>query len=177
MSAPHVEILDHSDPEKIREYENAFYKSFLRLSNPGIRGLWDWDDESRRIKAKIPYEHQRIYYVRDHDGKMGSAIAFNISQEFFQSSAYDFQRPDGLPSFEIVTLFASSGNTMNKVHMLERARNDFFNEFAYCYATCGERVLPLHVRIGAEILGKSEVNGQLRYFLRYDLKRPFIRYN
>ncbi|HUB90148.1 MAG TPA: hypothetical protein VMA74_10550, partial [Dyella sp.] len=109
------EVLDSSDPVAVEEYESAFYQSFSGVTtNRLVQKLWLWDHATRRLKTRVPYADQLICCLRDHAGRLHSAMAFNIKLTEFQSASYGFAAPQAAPgSFEVLTFFAVAAQTLD----------------------------------------------------------------
>jgi hypothetical protein len=174
---PQVELLDRNNPDQIREFEENFYQAFLPYDNPAIRELWIWDDQLKRLKTKIPYEEQDIFFVRDRSGKMRTACAFNTAMRSFQSEVYGFNWPPKTESWiEILTLF-SEGGGISKLFILEQARRRLGKKgFEACYATSAAKVVHLHTDLGAVIIDQKIYNEQVRMLILSGFNRPFVNF-
>jgi hypothetical protein len=169
------ELLDTSDAAAVREYEEAFYQSFSKVSsNRLLRKLWVWNDEAGRLKTRVSYADQLICVSREPSGRLHSAMAFNVALRQFQASAYDFAAPDAMVgAFEVLTFFALATETV-----LVRA-----NFWARCvallsacgyhagYATTARRPLSMYRRAGWRVLGEREIESEMRYFIHYKIPR------
>jgi len=173
-----VELLDPAREEEVRLYEEAFYQAFFPMSNAGIRVIWLWDDEAKRLKTKIPYEDQDVFFIKGRDGKVESGFAVNRAVRQFQSGAYGFQRPVDERWVEVLAVFNLGKGVqkpilamVEKSHQVLQTRN--YERF-YVYATCAPYSLKWNLKRGWEIVEKSEKDSVIRYFLRMLITRPYI---
>ncbi len=172
---PEIQQIDRNDPEQIAAYEQGFYEAFAPISNPGTRALWIWDDENRRLKTRVPYDHQEIFVIKNEEGAVTSGLAFNMRVEHFQSGEYGFERPaDDHIWVETMVIFSRTGKML---HCFEFGRRWLIEHGIDCtYATCSDKVLALYLQIGAKLVGKSEIDSQVRYFLMFPLDKPYFIY-
>lgn len=167
-----ISRLNPSDPHALEDYERAFYEAFTRVpSNRLVRQLWLWDDERRRLKTRIAYEHQTIWVSRHASGELQIAIAVNDDPVRAQSAAYGFSIPCEAGIFEVLTLFASGPLSYGDIRSFWQ---DFLAKMrdaglARGYATSAAPLLPLYKRAGWEIAEKTEIAGEIRYFLTLHL--------
>jgi hypothetical protein len=173
------ELLNLSDPAAVQEYEAAFYKAFAKVTtNRLVQKLWLWDNETARVKTRVPYQDQLICTLRDQAGRLQSAMAFNVELRRFQAAAYGFATPLApLASFEVLTFFASAAQTLDVV------RNFWSSCLALLsgrglttgYATTAPRPLRMYRRAGWRVLQEQEIDSEKRYFLRYEISRSAQR--
>ena len=93
----------------------------------------------------------------------------------FQSGAYEFPRPSVAPKWvEVLTVFNSGRpSALTFFECLRRIMMERGYEFFY--ATCAERLLPLWKRIlGCDVLSRSDRKSVVRYYLRRNLRLPFV---
>ncbi len=173
-----VERLDQAREEDVRLYEEAFYRAFAPRSNPGIRTIWIWDDKSQRLKTRIPYEDQDVFFIRDERGLVETGLAVNRACRQFQSGAYGFQRPQYPQWVEVLAVFNLAKDSrkpvlaaVEKSHQVLLARG--WEQF-YVYATCPQYSLNWNLKRGWEIAEKSERDSVIRYFLRMSISRSFV---
>jgi hypothetical protein len=176
------ERLDLTDPEVCRNYEQAFFTSFERVkSNLLIHSLWLWDFETRRLATRIPYEDQWIFAMRNPDGEVEAALAFNVAMTTFQSLAYDFAPPAETEGcFEVLTFFNPADRELGFKFRLwgECLRVLGARGFHTGFATTAPRPLGLYRRIGWKLVQQAEIAGEQRFFLRYSVPehlRPAAR--
>ncbi len=169
------ELLNPSDPAAVQEYEAAFYKAFARVTtNRLVQKLWLWDDETARVKTRVPYQDQLICTLRDQAGRLRSAMAFNVELRQFQAAAYGFAAPPApWTSFEVLTFFALAAqmpgviaNFWSSCLALLRGRG-----LTTGYATTAPRPLRMYQRAGWRVLQEQEIESERRYFLRYEIPR------
>lgn len=166
-----VEELNIQDAAAVADYERGFYRGFIKNSNPGIRAIWHWDDEGKRLRTLIPYQEQKILYVRDENGEVSTGVALNVGLKAFQSEEYGFARPpDDHKWFEILVVFNVGRGSSRALFGLFQTVHDWMKAEGYVcyYATSAKRALAWHKRIGTEILDERESMGVVRYFLRQD---------
>lgn len=169
-----VVLLDLSKPEDVSAYERSFYHSFSRAkSNQLVRGLWIWDDELNRLKTKIPYKHQIIFAIRDAWGEVKTAMAVNLSSDYYQASAFGFERPDAdrEASCEILTFFSTRKNKLTSLHqfLVAISHHGPQKNMRWADATCTQRLLPIYLHLGAELLGRALIETEHRYHLRFHI--------
>jgi hypothetical protein len=170
-----LERLDLSCPGERAAYERAFYAAFRRATgNRLVRQLWLWDDAAGRLATRVPYEEQIIYALRDADGTLVTAMAVNHALRTFQGAAYDFPAPpDPRGCCEFLTFFS-----LHEYRLPTRFRfwRDSFADLAAHgyhtgYATTASRVLAFYLRMGARRIEDRDVDGEMRHFLAFDLRR------
>ena len=168
------ELLDSSDPVAVQEYEVAFYRSFCGLTtNRLVQKLWLWDHLTARLKTRIPYADQLICCLRDHAGRLHSAMAFNVELRQFQSSSYGFAAPQAASgSFEVLTFFAVATQTLDVCASFWSSCLDLLGGrgFTTGYATTARRPLPMYRRAGWRVVQEREIESEMRYFLRFGPK-------
>ncbi len=175
---PAYGTVDVADGRQVREYERHFYRAYARLAdNKLVRLIWDWDDTRHRVRTKIPYTDQVIYSARDSRGRLAVAMAVNLNYPArFQAAAFGFTPSGDGRCCEIL-------NVITTPHHTETARatyGAFIRGFGYAdllahgfgvaYSTCTRRRLRPYQRLGAEILARTSLNGEDRFFLRWPLR-------
>jgi hypothetical protein len=173
MSSLLFELLDPSSDIEREKYERAFYEAFERAAgNRLIRKLWIWDDGARKLRTRIPYEDQFIYVLRDSAGDVVTGLGVNHVMNSFQSSSYGFDPPQNLAGCcEFLTAFSVREY---RLHTRFKFWRDSFADlhargFHTAYATTARRVLNLYLYLGGRILEEREIEGEMRYFLVFDL--------
>jgi hypothetical protein len=178
MSTLHFEQLDTSSATERGAYERAFFTAFQRAAgNRLIRQLWQWDNEAGRVATRIPYCDQTIFVLRDEEEQIVTGLAVNHALRSFQSAAYGFSLPEHHHGCcEFLTVFS-----VDEYRLTSRFKfwRDSFaalraRGFHTGYATTAHRVLNLHRLLGARILKENQIEGEMRYFLEFDLS--VIRY-
>jgi hypothetical protein len=166
------EMLNSSDPAAIAEYESAFYQSFSGLTtNRLVQKLWLWDHTACRLKTRIPYTDQLICCMRDHSGRLHSAMAFNVELRQFQSASYGFTAPQAASgSFEVLTFFAVAAQTLDVCAKFWSNCLDLLGRrgLTIGYATTARRPLPMYRRVGWQVVQEQEIESEMRYFLHYN---------
>lgn len=172
-----VERLDPRVDADVRAFEEGFYRAFLPVSNSGTRAIWHWDDHARRLRTRVPYEEQEVFFVRDATGRIATACAFDVAGRAFQAGAYGFPRPADAPRWvENLTIFNSARGRRAYLACSEIARRHFAERgYVFAFATCAPRVLALHQRQGWEVREQREALGVVRYFIRREVARPIPR--
>jgi hypothetical protein len=175
MSRYRLERLDLSSPREREAYERAFYAAFQRATgNRLIRKLWQWDDEAGRLATRIPYEEQIIYAQRDEGGAVLTAMAVNHPLRTFQAAAYAFPPPlDPRGCCEFLTFFSVREHSLATRFCFWRDTFADLSEsgFHTAYATTAARVLNFYLRMGARLIEERDIEGEMRYFLAFDLGR------
>ncbi len=177
MDAVTCGLIDCSVDAVRESYERAFYEAFAPLTqNRLIRTLWIWDNEARRLRTRVAYDEQWIYALTAPDGTVCSALAVNTCRRELQSGAFGFALPEGAGAAgvcEFLTFFAVEEHVLSRKFILWdacfldlRAKG-----FHRAYATTAAKVLPVYRWLGAEVVAETEVQGEARYFLRFNLER------
>jgi hypothetical protein len=143
-------LLDVTNANDLRAFEEGFYRAFIPISNPGTRSIWTWDDQARRLRTRIPYEDQAIFVVRGEDERIDVGCAVNLTTREFQASAYGFDRPPSAWNWcEALVLFNSGEDSLATLRCMDfgliylKARG-----FSEIYSTCTPQILHYHVRNG-----------------------------
>jgi hypothetical protein len=173
-------ILDTGNLMEVELYERAFYSVFVKVtSNRLVRKIWDWDEESHRLKTKIPYEDQVVFSCRNAQGEIKSAVAFSLNTAESQFGNFGFQVPAGKKGryVELLTLFTQPRVRLDGF----RFTQSFFRPHCVAYmqnmgydfglTTCAERPLATYLRWGWEVLEEAVIDHQKRYFLYYDIHK------
>ncbi len=178
MSLHNAELvmLDRSDPAQIAAFERGFHAAFSRVpSNRLVRTLWEWDDDTRRLRTRIPYDEQEIFALFRPDREVCLGMAVNRALRSFQSSAFGFAVPaDSPPACELLALYiepdpvlAPQFGRMTRTCFAQLAASGL----AVAYATTATRVLPLYRRLGAKIIESRTIGTEERHFLCFDLSK------
>lgn len=175
----HFEILDQHDDSAVAEYERAFHAIFARVTdNRLIRDLWVWNDDARRIAARIPYDEQIVYLARDADLGIKTALGVNVAMRTKQSAAFGFGGEIGTGGVcELLTYFTTGEHRVGAQRaFIEACFTDLRGRGLHtAYATTAPRPLPTYRRIGGELLDERQVEGEMRYFLKFSLSRAWMR--
>lgn len=168
-----------SEPAEIDGYEAVFYAAFEQARhNRLVRWLWDWDHARRRLRTRIPYSDQRIWGMQSESGGLAGGIAVNVALRELQAAAYEFVLPGELAAIrdagrlcEFLTLFSAREQSMRRMASLWR---EVFGDlrsagFTHAVATTSPKVMPLYRWAGAHPIGETQVQGETRIFLAFDL--------
>ena len=170
-------LLNRDDPAEIAAYERAFYTGFERAKhNRLVRWLWEWDDDARRLRTRISYAEQAIWVLPDAAGGVDAAIAVNVTLRTLQAAGYGFAAPPVAGrTCEFLTFFTVGNFSLTGKYPLwkEMFADLHAQGFAVALATTAPRVLPLYRWMGAEEIGRREIEGEVRHFLRFDLTRTW----
>ena len=175
MNPYRFEQLDLAHDAVREEYERLFYASFLKVStNRLVHTLWAWDHDARRLAARIGYGDQIVFGARNPPGRLESAIAFNLTLNTFQSTAFGFRPPrDSAGCCEVLTLFSRDSNLKLQLDLWSHCRREMTRfGFHTAYATTARRPLKSYLRIGWKCTGQAVINGEERFFLSYDFTAP-----
>ncbi len=172
--------LDAGDPAVIEMFERAFYQGFAYVThNKLIQKLWIWDHEGARLRTRIPYAEQALWgrYTGD---RFDAGVALNVRLNALQSSAFGFSvPPDLVPAAaeghvcEFMALFVINDNSLAGIFTFWK---EVFAElyaagFTHALATTAPKILPLYRRIGGVTINEADIEGEKRFFLRFDLTR------
>jgi hypothetical protein len=174
-------LLDLNDPREVEAFERGFYAGFEEAThNRLVRWLWDWDHEARRLRTRIPYADQRIWALHDSEGALTSAIAVNVALRSLQAAAYAFAVPAALAAdgetgrvCEFLTFFATGEHDFGRKRRLWRELFDDLRAtgFSHAVATTSPKILPVYRWMGATVVGEVRIEGEMRLFLHFDLRR------
>lgn len=169
--------LNLADEFEREQFEKAFYLGFQGSSaSPLMRRLWDWDESSERLRSGVPYEDQMIW-VWGEGSSIDLGIAVNFRLALLQSGALGFSLPDGFLKerkvCEFLAFFSNGDHSLVGLHL---AWSEIFSAlrglgYTDAVATCVPKLLPLYRRVGATILDRCSVEGEFRYFLRFEFAR------
>jgi hypothetical protein len=173
-------LLDVGQPAELEQFERAFYAGFAAAShNRLVRWLWEWDHEARRLRTRIPYGEQRIWILETAAGELAGAIAVNLALRTLQAAAYGFAVPPGVApgaACEFLTFFSIRDFSLAAKHALW---TEMFDDLrtdgrTLAFATTAPRIMPMYRRMGAQVLGETSLEGEIRYFLQFDLARTAV---
>ena len=183
MSAPsaperRVVRLDASDPLVIERFERAFYQGFAHLThNRLIRSLWIWDTEQGRLRTRIPYADQALW-GRFTGERFDGGVSVNLRPAVLQSAAFGFAVPPELEPAaaegrvcEFMACFVIEDNSLSGAFALWNGLFEALRDagFTHALATTAPKILPLYRRIGGIVIAEASIEGEVRYFLRFDL--------
>lgn len=173
--------LDLADGGEVEAYERAFYRGFAQAThNRLVRWLWEWDDGARRLRCRVPYAEQRVWVLPGASGEIDAAIAVNVALRTLQAGAYGFGVPAELAAeaaagrvCEFLTFFVTGDRSLASKHALWTEMFDDLRAAGWvaALATTAPKVLPMYRRMGVAVLGEATIEGEVRYFLRFDLAR------
>lgn len=174
-------LLAVADEGEVAAFEHAFHQAFQKAThNRLVRWLWEWDDAEQRLRTRIPYADQRVWMIPAPDGSPGAAIAVNVRLRTLQAAAYGFATPAELADAanegrvcEFLTFFVVGDHSLTSKHALWTEMFDDLRAagFTHALATTAPKVLPMYRRMGVQVIGEAEIEGEVRYFLRFDLRR------
>lgn len=171
-------LLATDNVEEIARFERGFYTAFSHAThNRLVRWLWDWDHDAHRLRTRIPYAEQRIWVLTDGAGELTAAIAVNTALCTLQGAAYGFAVPPGLGRVcEFLTFFSVGDASLSRKHTLwTELFDDLRSEgFTQALATTSPKILPMYRRMGVEVIGETTLEGEVRYFLQFDLTRTAV---
>lgn len=175
-----VTLLDSSCAHERLAFEQAFYTCFSQVKgNQLIRDLWIWDDETCRLRTRIPYGEQRILVVRDRLGAVDMAMAINISQAQLQSTWFGFSPPKNEPgeSCEILTFFSTRQNKLASMRdfLITCAQYGEREGWRWADATCTQRLLRIYLHMGSRLVASCSINGEARHQIRMDIASVSIQ--
>lgn len=177
VSTARYGTLDPGDPAQVAEYERCCYDAYARLAgNTLTRLIWDFDDASERLRTRIPYRDQIVYTWRGPGGLLAAAMAVNLDPgRAFQAAAFGFAPPGPGPAgaCEILNVVSTSRHqvpAMAGYHAFVRGFGyaDLVSRgFGVAYSTCTRRRLRPYLRLGAELLAGTAIDGEERFFLAW----------
>jgi hypothetical protein len=163
-----AELLDFTNANDLRAFEESFYQAFAPISNPGTRSLWIWDDEAERLRTRISYENQIIFIVRGENNRIDVGCAINVTKCEFQASAYGFDRPPTTPNWcEALVLFNSGAESLATLRCMDFGLT-YLKErgFNLIYSTCTPQILHYHQRNGWKDTATKETPLGTRHLIR-----------
>jgi len=176
-ATPVTRILDWNDGDLVASMESEAYGAFNGGSASALlRDLWLWDDDARRVRTRVPFEDQRAWIETDGP-RVHTAIVVNTRLAVLQSAAFGFGVPgefdDGGGLCEFTLAYSRLDHSIGHFHAAwdEAFRGLRAMGFRDGFATCARRLLPLYRRMGARTLAETEIGGETRYFLHFDLER------
>lgn len=178
---PHYQLerLDTCSLKNCARYERAFYDAFQRVpENQLVRDLWSWNDRTKRLATRVPYDHQRIYVVRVDRSRISAGLAVNVRLEQFQSAAYGFTPVTSEPGqCEFLTYFATPGQPISVFFRIWRATFQDLQEagFHTGFGTTAPRVMAYYRRMGAKSIEQKTIDGERRHFFRMPLQRTEMK--
>jgi len=170
-------ILDTGDAEAIAGYERAFHRAFRDIRPDGLlRRLWDWDDAAGRVASPVPYAEQRVYVELDEAGHVRRGMAVNLAGRQQQAARFGFRLPLEEPgSAEILVFFIDGAwSFAGTVRFWVRCAADLHRiGLLTGYGTTAPRPLPIYRRFGAQVVERRELEGEVRFLLRFDFTRTW----
>lgn len=171
-------ILDTADPQAVAAYEQAFHRAFADIRPDGLlRRLWHWDDAAGRVASPVPYSEQRVYVEVDATGRVRRGMAVNLAGRMQQAGRFGFTLPLHEPgSTEILVFFIDGAwSFAGTTGFWARCAADLQAlGLTTGYGTTALRPLPIYRRFGAEVLERRELEGEVRFLLRFDFRRSWF---
>lgn len=171
-------ILDTTDAAAVAEYERAFHRAFCDIRPDGLlRRLWNWDDAAGRLASPVPYAEQRVYVEADAAGRVRRGMAVNLAGREQQAGRFGFTLPLEEPgSAEILVFFIDGAwSFAGTVAFWARCAADLQTlGLVTGYGTTAPRPLPIYRRFGAEVVERRELEGEVRFLLRFDFRRSWF---
>jgi len=167
-----LELLNTSAAAELQVYEHAFFEAFKRAKgNRLIRQLWLFDDASDRLATRIPYDEQLVYVMRDTSAAIIAGMGVNTAMRSFQGASFGFRPENPAGCCELLTMFSLGEYRLEKRFRFYKGVFADLRKrgFHTAYATTAQRPLQTYVRSGGRILEEKEIEGEMRYFLRFDL--------
>ena len=169
-----LQLLDPADAVALERFERAFYEAFIRAkANRLARHLWQWNDETRRIRPHIPYADQRVFLRLEEDGSVDTAAAVNLRLVSYQSARLGFDPPPATLSghCEVLALFSKrDADLLGLRTFLQEVAEDLLAlGLRSADATSTDRLLPVYRHIGGQPLAQRSLNGENRTLLRFQL--------
>jgi hypothetical protein len=168
-------LLDVDDPGQVAEYELELYRAYVGLTdNSLVRRLWLWDHDRGRVRTRIGYGAQRIYCVRDADGRLLRAVAVNLDPERdFQGAWFGFELPG--PGCEFLSFMRAAGaaplSRPGYRWFVGAVAGDLVRRgFPVGYSTCTRRRLRPYLRLGATVLAHTTIDAEERFSLRWSIR-------
>lgn len=186
-SIGHLHWLNIHDPAAVVHYEQMLYADFLPVLrlNPLIRDLWDWDDDYRRLRTRVPYTSQKIALLSHPEtGNINFATGVNVHiDRHWQSGTYGFSRPEPTSGVcEFLIMAGREKSWLNGIAIYGRYAGEFlFPElmeqgFHTAYSTTADHLLKLYCWCGAKRVDERLVDGHRRTLLRWRLDRKSRRF-
>lgn len=169
-----LQLLDPEDAVALERFERAFYGAFIRAkANRLARHLWQWNDDTRRIRPHIPYADQRVFVRWEDDGTVDTAAAINLRLVSYQAARLGFDPPPASLSghCEVLTLFSRRDADLVglRTFLQEVAVDLLALGLRSADATCTDRLLPAYRHIGGQPLARRSLDGENRTLLRFQL--------
>ncbi len=170
-------VLDAADAQAVAAYEQAFHRAFAEIRPDGLlRRLWQWDDAAGRVASPVPYGEQRVYVEADATGRVRRGMAVNLAGRMQQAARFGFTLPLHEPgSVEILVFFIDGAwSFAGTVRFWARCAADLQAlGLTTGYGTTAPRPLPIYRRFGAQVVERRELEGEVRFLLRFDFTRTW----
>lgn len=174
------EALDAADPTAVRAYEESLFNAFAAILkiNPLVRNLWDWDDDRRRLRTRVPYADQYVALMREaHSGAIAFSVGVNLFPgKFWQSGTYGFAPPpESEPACEFLIMANGEAKPEHGAVILRHfIRGHFFAElrrrgYRCAFGTSADHLRALYRRVGAVVVAEHNIDGFRRTLFRWDL--------
>lgn len=171
---PFLRPLNLSDKAALQCYEERMYRAYEMVESQRLlRRIWTFDDQTKRITTKVPYQDQAVFNFVEHNRFVGG-LAFNIAEQQFQFSEYGFSFTSDIDEktqlCEILTMFSDE----SKIDL-----NDWFKTlkmlsehgFTDLVATSSPRLARLYQRFFKfEVIDSRIIEGEERHFIHIHLQ-------
>ncbi len=170
-----LQRLDANDPATIEHYERLIYRSFSVVEKQALlRRLWSWDDADKRIRTRIPYSDQRLYYMAGERG-VTTGLSVNVALHRQQCATFGFQIPSDAPQpVEFLAMFSLPAQDLRAWCELTAAVWQDLAKDGYRsgWATTAPKPLPFYRRMGATLRDSAVIDGEERLLFSFDISQP-----
>lgn len=164
------EILNTSILKNIEEYEAILYQAFKNTDIETLGHIWEFDHQKQRLRAKIPYESQKIFVARC-EKKIVSGVAINTNiDKPFQLEMMNFKISKDVGVAEGLGVFnlPFMSGYMPVTILLKDYAFKIIEEMGIkvIYGTCSEKKLRGYKLLGWKPIDENYFKGEKKYLLK-----------
>jgi hypothetical protein len=178
-----IKVYQLSEMDDYRtHFHQTFYQAFKNLPQTLLRRIWNVDDDKKVIGFKT--EDKDVYVIPWLvDGQVYAYFAYKElkSKSFSQLQFFGFDCSKYLESsIEVLTLFRTEDPLPADLNL----KKDFAMAICWnilkasgynaAHATCTEKILPIYLRWGLEVVHQIEIDGFKRFYIMYN-EKPFFK--
>ncbi len=161
-----------------KHFHQNFYQAFKNLPQTLLRRIWNVDDEKKEIGFKT--DDTDVYVIPwIVDGQVYAYFAYKElkSKSFSQLQYFGFDCSKySENSIEVLTLFRTEDplpadlNLKRDFAMAICWNSLIARGYTAAHATCTEKILPIYIRWGLDVVDHMEIEGFKRFHIVYNSK-------
>jgi len=156
-----------------KQFFVSFYHAFKNLPQTLLRRIWNVDDINEEIKLKTD-ENDVFVIPWLVDGNVCAYFVYKETrtESFSQLKYFGFENNiHQNNAIEVLTMFRtnailSSDNNLKRDFLMNICRDLLLQKgYKFVHATCTEKILPLYLRWGLDVIEQIDIEGVKRFHI------------